>query len=145
MFCIIMLMIGNIIIMQNNKIISLAWFPAIRVSPTRFKTRFLNSSFLHHFRRYDSRFKFTKYHLECVDRRKNNEGFDHVHGKVSDTSFFLFFFKQFDENRVINLNNIIPNLLIPEHIQNCETLENPDFLRKGKMVISVKIRNFYRS
>ena len=27
----------------------------------------------------------------------------------------------------------------------CETPENPDFLRKGKMVISVKIRNFSRS
>ena len=39
-----------------------------------------------------------KYHPECVDRRKNNESFGHVHGKVSD--------------------NIITNLLIPEHIQN---------------------------
>ena len=27
----------------------------------------------------------------------------------------------------------------------CETPENPDFLRKDKMVISVKIRNFSRS
>ena len=27
----------------------------------------------------------------------------------------------------------------------CETPENPDFLRKDKMVISVKIRNFFRS
>ena len=27
----------------------------------------------------------------------------------------------------------------------CETLKNPDFLRKDKMVISVKIRNFSRS
>ena len=27
----------------------------------------------------------------------------------------------------------------------CETPENPDFLRKGKMVISIKIRNFSRS
>ena len=27
----------------------------------------------------------------------------------------------------------------------CETPKNPDFLRKGKMVISVKIRNFSRS
>ena len=26
----------------------------------------------------------------------------------------------------------------------CETPENPDFLRKDKMVISVKIRNFSR-
>ena len=27
----------------------------------------------------------------------------------------------------------------------CETSENPDFLRKDKMVISVKIQNFFRS
>ena len=27
----------------------------------------------------------------------------------------------------------------------CETSQNPDFLRKDKMVISVKIRNFSRS
>ena len=27
----------------------------------------------------------------------------------------------------------------------CETSENPDFLRKDKMVISVKIQNFSRS
>ena len=27
----------------------------------------------------------------------------------------------------------------------CETPENPDFLKKDKMVISVKIRNFSRS
>ena len=27
----------------------------------------------------------------------------------------------------------------------CETPENPDFLRKDKMVISVEIRNFSRS
>ena len=27
----------------------------------------------------------------------------------------------------------------------CETPENPDFLRKDKMIISVKIRNFSRS
>ena len=27
----------------------------------------------------------------------------------------------------------------------CETLENLDFLRKDKMIISVKIRNFSRS
>ena len=27
----------------------------------------------------------------------------------------------------------------------CVTLENPDFLRKVKMVILVKIRNFFRS
>ena len=27
----------------------------------------------------------------------------------------------------------------------CETLKNPDFLRKGKMVFSVKILNFSRS
>ena len=27
----------------------------------------------------------------------------------------------------------------------CETSENPEFLRKGKMVISVKIRQFSRS
>ena len=27
----------------------------------------------------------------------------------------------------------------------CETSENPNFLRKDKMVISVKIRNFSRS
>ena len=27
----------------------------------------------------------------------------------------------------------------------CETPENPDFLRNGKMVISVKIRNFSKS
>ena len=27
----------------------------------------------------------------------------------------------------------------------CETLENPNFLRKDKMVISVEIRNFSRS
>ena len=27
----------------------------------------------------------------------------------------------------------------------CETSENPDFLRKGKMVISVKIQKFSRS
>ena len=27
----------------------------------------------------------------------------------------------------------------------CETPENPDFLRKGKMVISVKIQNFSKS
>ena len=27
----------------------------------------------------------------------------------------------------------------------CETPENPDFLRKDKMVISVKIQNFSRS
>ena len=73
MFCIIMLTIGKIIIMQNNIIVV-----------------------LHHFRRYDLRFKFTKYHPECVDRRKNNEGFGHVHNKVSD--------------------NIITNLFIPKHI-----------------------------
>ena len=29
--------------------------------------------------------------------------------------------------------------------QPCETSENPDFLRKNKIVISVKIRNFSRS
>ena len=27
----------------------------------------------------------------------------------------------------------------------CETPENPDFLRKGKMVILIKIQNFSRS
>ena len=27
-------------------------------------------------------------------------------------------------------------------VGSCETSENPDFLRKNKMVISVKIRNF---
>ena len=32
-----------------------------------------------------------KYHPECVERRKNNAGFGHVHGKGSDTSFFFFF------------------------------------------------------
>ena len=31
------------------------------------------------------------------------------------------------------------------HDLKCETPENPDFLRNGKMVISVKIRNFSRS
>ena len=29
--------------------------------------------------------------------------------------------------------------------EKCETPENPDFLRKDKMVISVEIRNFSRS
>ena len=29
--------------------------------------------------------------------------------------------------------------------EECETPENPDFLRKDKIVISVKIRNFSRS
>ena len=30
-------------------------------------------------------------------------------------------------------------------LSTCETPENPDFLKKGKMVISIKIRNFSRS
>ena len=29
--------------------------------------------------------------------------------------------------------------------EECETSENPNFLRKDKMIISVKIRNFSRS
>ena len=31
------------------------------------------------------------------------------------------------------------------HVPRCEALENSNFLKKGKMVISVKIRNFSRS
>ena len=32
----------------------------------------------------------------------------------------------------------------PTFVIECETPENPNFLRKDKMVISVKIRNFSR-
>ena len=42
------------------------------------------------------------------------------------------------ENRLENIKDKINKL-------ECETPENPYFLRKGKMVISVKIRYFSRS
>ena len=62
--------------------------------------------------------------------------------------------------RIVSLNEVLnPNLqfqslysqnLFEEHkviVDNlwCETPKNPDFLRKDKMVILVKIRNFSRS
>ena len=44
-----------------------------------------------------------------------------------------------------NLNFLAFSDLLALNLRNCETPENPDFLRNGKMVISVKIRNFSRS
>ena len=43
-----------------------------------------------------------KYHPKYVDRRKNNEGFGHVHGKVSDTPFcfVFFFFRKIFKNKI---------------------------------------------
>ena len=42
--------------------------------------------------------------------------------------------------KVIFVCNVVFN-----YIYKCETSENLDFLRKDKMIISVKIRNFSRS
>ena len=42
---------------------------------------------------------------------------------------------------VKNLTKDIKNLVSLKYL--CETLENPDFLRNDKMVISVKIRKFF--
>ena len=36
-------------------------------------------------------------------------------------------------------------LIYQKTLMCCETPENPNFLKKGKMIISVKIRNFSRS
>ena len=43
------------------------------------------------------------------------------------------------------INTFEPRNLEIKPWKLCGTLENPDFLSKGKMVISVKIRNFSRS
>ena len=53
------------------------------------------------------------------------------------------------KNRVgfVSCSHVVSNFTNPKgnHGSKCETPENPYFLRKGKMVISVKIQNFSRS
>ena len=60
-------------------------------------------------------------------------------GKKEKKMTTLFFFlKKFRKNKIKEEEKKNKNRV-------CETPENPDFPRKDKMIISIKIRNFSRS
>ena len=74
-----------------------------------------------------------------------------MNGKVIDYALVIWciireFLRSPTENRHIPFPTIVTNLVEAVRIRgSCKTQENSNFLKNGKMVISVKIQNFSRS